>query len=56
MEKKITIAADKSEVDKSLLQAIERGIDDLESHRELPLEKAMQKVREIRGNRKQIRA
>ena len=56
MEKEMTISADKSEVDKRLLQAIERGIDDLESHRELPLDKAMQKVREIRINRKQIRA
>ena len=56
MEKRLSISPDKPEVDMKQLRSIERGIEDVENRRELPLDEAMRKVREIRGERKQIRA
>ena len=50
------IPVDNPDIDKTLLQAIERGIDDLENDRVLPLESAMKMVEEIRKSRRQIRA
>ena len=56
MEDKKSIPVVRDDVDKSLLYALERGIDDVENGQELPLKEAMSKVREIRLRREQIRA
>lgn len=42
--------------DKSLLRMLDRGIDDMEEGRELPLEEAMKKISEIRNSRRSARA
>ena len=46
----------KEAVDPRLLYELERGINDLETGRELPLKEAMEKVDEIRRRRGQFRA
>lgn len=56
MDKKPTITVETREVDKALIRELERGIDDMENGRELPLDAAMKRVEAIRRGRKQIRA
>lgn len=41
--------------DKSLSNALDRGIDDMEAGRELPLEEAMEKITELRNIRRNAR-
>lgn len=43
------------EEDKSLQSALDRGIDDMESERELPLNEAMKKITELRNIRRNAR-
>ena len=56
MDKKNAISLDRQDVDKALLHALERGINDMENGQELPLKEAMDRVRGIRADRKKIRA
>lgn len=41
--------------DKSLRNALDRGIDDMEGRRELLLEEAMKKIKELRNIRRNAR-
>ena len=43
------------EKDKSLRNALDRGIDDMEAGRELPLEDAFEKITELRDARRSAR-
>ena len=43
------------EKDKSLRNALDRGIDDMEAGRELPLDEAMKKITELRNVRRNAR-
>ena len=43
-------------VDRELLRALDRAIDDLEAGREFSLEEGMKKVQEIRARRKKVTA
>lgn len=43
------------EKDKSLCNALDRGIDDMEAGRELPLDEAMKKITELRNIRRNAR-
>ncbi len=43
------------EKDKSLRNALDRGIDDMEARRELPLDEAMKKITELRNVRRNAR-
>ena len=56
MDQKLSVTPEAKDVDKSLLRALDRGVNDLETGRELPLESAMKQVEAIRQGRKQIRA
>lgn len=51
-----SITLETKDVDKALIRALERGINDVETGRELSLETAMKRVEAIRQERKQIRA
>ena len=42
--------------DDALLQILDRGIDDMEAGRELPLDEAFQKITDLRDIRKNARA
>ena len=42
-------------IDSSLMQLLDRGIDDMESGNELPLKEAMARVDEIRDRRRTAR-
>lgn len=42
--------------DDDLLQMLDRGIDDMEACRELPLDEAFQKITELRDIRRNARA
>lgn len=42
--------------DNNLLQMLDRGIDDMEAGRELPLDEAFQKITELRDKRRNARA
>ena len=42
--------------DDDLLQMLDRGIDDMEADRELPLDEAFQKITELRDIRRNARA
>ncbi len=42
--------------DDDLLQMLDRGIDDMEAGRELPLDEAFQKITELRDIRRNARA
>lgn len=42
--------------DDDLLQMLDRGIDDMETGRELPLDEAFQKITELRDIRRNARA
>ncbi|MCM1038500.1 MAG: hypothetical protein NC314_09945 [Roseburia sp.] len=42
--------------DDDLLQILDRGIDDMEADRELPLDEAFQKITELRNIRRNARA
>ena len=44
------------EQDKNLQNALDRGIDDMEAGRELPLDEAMEKITEFRNIRRNARA
>lgn len=44
------------EQDKNLQNALDRGIDDMETGRELPLDEAMEKITELRNIRRNARA
>ena len=44
------------EVDRELIRALDRAIDDVEAGREYTVEEGMQKVREIRERRKKVTA
>ena len=44
------------EVDRELLRALDRAIDDLEAGREYSVEEGMKKVQEIRARRKKVTA
>lgn len=44
------------EQDKNLQNALDRGIDDMEAGRELPLDEAMEKITELRNIRRNARA
>lgn len=39
-----------------LMRMLDRGIDDMEAGKELPLDEAFQKIRELRDNRRSARA
>lgn len=39
-----------------LMRMLDRGIDDMEAGKELPLDDAFQKIRELRDNRRSARA
>lgn len=56
MDKRNAITVENKDVDRALIQALERGINDVETGRELPLKEAMKQVEAIRQGRKQIRA
>ena len=56
MNDKPSLTCEDRSVDPSLLYALERGINDMENGRELPIEEAMKKVEAIRKARRQIRA
>lgn len=43
---------DKSQENNHLLRMLDRGIDDMEAGRELPLEDAFRKITELRDNRR----
>lgn len=43
------------EKNKSLRNALDRGIDDMEAGRELPLDEAMKKITELRNVRRNAR-
>lgn len=45
-----------SQQDDYLMRMLDRGIDDMEAGRELPLDEAFQKIRELRDNRRSARA
>ncbi len=45
-----------TEIDKELLRALDRAIDDLEAGREYSVEEGMKKVQEIRERRKKVTA
>ncbi len=42
--------------DDDLLQMLDRGIDDMEANRELPIDEAFQKITELRDIRRNARA
>ena len=42
--------------DEELLQMLDRGIDDMEAGRELPIDDAFQKIEELRNTRRNARA
>ena len=44
------------EVDRELVRALDRAIDDLEAGREYSVEEGMKKVQEIRARRKKVTA
>lgn len=46
---------DDLESERLLFNALDRGIDDMEAGRELPLEEAMQKITELRDARREAR-
>ncbi|MCM1284499.1 MAG: hypothetical protein NC242_12855 [Roseburia sp.] len=53
------IALDNKDIkqqDDDLLQKLDRGIDDMEAGRELPLDEAFQKITELRDIRRNARA
>lgn len=41
--------------DNNLINLLDRGIDDMEAERELPLEEAFQKITELRNTRRNAR-
>lgn len=41
---------------KNLMRALDRGIDDMEAGRELPLDEAFRKITELRDKRRNARA
>ena len=45
-----------TEVDRDLVRALDRAIDDLEAGREYTVEEGMKKVQEIRARRKKVTA
>lgn len=47
---------DTSQRDEYLTRMLDRGIDDMEAGKELPLDEAFQKIRELRDNRRSERA
>ena len=51
-EEKAYVDFDKNE---NLRSALDRGIDDMEAGRELPLDKAMKKITELRNIRRDAR-
>lgn len=51
-EEKMYVDFDKNE---NLRSALDRGIDDMEAGRELPLDKAMKKITELRNIRRYAR-
>ena len=51
-EEKTYVNFDKNE---NLRSALDRGIDDMEAGRELPLDKAMKKITELRNIRRDAR-
>lgn len=51
-EEKMYVDFDKNE---NLRSALDRGIDDMEAGRELPLDKAMKKITELRNIRRDAR-
>ncbi len=42
--------------DENLMRALDRGIDDMEAGRELPLDEAFHKITELRDKRRNARA
>lgn len=47
--------AERMHENESFLRMLDRGIDDMESGRELPLEAAFQKITELRDARRNVR-
>lgn len=47
---------DTSQRDEYLTRMLDRGIDDMEAGKELPLDEAFPKIRELRDNRRSARA
>ena len=47
---------DTSQRDEYLTRMLDRGIDDMEAGKGLPLDEAFQKIRELRDNRRSARA
>lgn len=41
--------------DNQILHVLDRGIDDMEARRELPIDEAFQKISELRDNRRNAR-
>ena len=57
MEAKLNInQADTQQDHEALLKMLDRGIDDMEVGREMPLEEAFEKVTELRNMRRNARA
>lgn len=53
----MTVVNNLSEISEkeNVLRMLDRGIDDMENGRELPLEEAFQKIKELRDNRRNAR-
>ena len=45
-----------SQRDEYLMRMLDRGIDDMEAGKELPLDEAFQRIRELRDNKRSARA
>lgn len=57
MEARLNInQADTQQDHEALLRMLDRGIDDMEAGREMPLEEAFEKVTELRNMRRNARA
>ena len=57
MEAKLNInQADTQQDHEALLRMLDRGIDDMEAGREMPIEEAFEKITELRNMRRNARA
>ena len=57
MEAKLNInQADTQQDHEALLRMLDRGIDDMEAGREMPIEEAFEKITELRDMRRNARA
>lgn len=47
--------SNQEDIDQNLLKQLDRGIDDMEAGRELPIDEAFLKISELRKNRRDAR-